>query len=69
MADKLLTRKEAAAYLERIGCPRVSVRTLEKWAANGNAGRGPSFTRLRKMVGYRKSDLDAWAYREAKVIA
>ena len=67
--DRLLSRKEAASYLETIGCPRVSVRTLEKWAQNNNAGRGPPFTKLRKAVGYRRADLDAWAFREAKVIA
>lgn len=66
---RLLSRKEAAAYLELIGCPRVSVRTLEKWAANNNAGRGPSFTKLRRSVGYRQADLDAWAFREARVVA
>ena len=73
MADlkkqSLLSRKEAATYLEQIGCPRISVRTLEKWASNGNAGNGPPFTKLRKMVGYRKSDLDEWAYKEAVRIA
>ncbi len=66
--ERLLTRKEASAYLEQIGCPRVSVRTLEKWAANNNAGNGPPFTKLRKMVGYRRNDLDTWAFREAVVV-
>lgn len=66
--DRLLSRKEASVYLESIGCPRVSVRTLESWAANNNAGRGPPFTKLRRSVGYRKSDLDEWAYREARLI-
>ena len=66
--DRLLSRKEAASYLETIGCPRISVRTLEKWAQDNNAGRGPPFTKLRKAVGYRRTDLDAWAFCEAKVI-
>ena len=35
-----LSRKEAATYLEKIGCP-VSARALEQRAANNNAGKGP----------------------------
>ena len=66
---RLLSRKEAAVYLETIGCPRISVRTLEKWAANKNAGKGPPFTKMRSVVGYARADLDAWAYREAVRIA
>lgn len=65
---RLLSRKEAATYLEKIGCPRISVRTLEAWASNGNAGKGPPFTKLRGKVGYSTGDLDAWAYREARKI-
>lgn len=67
--EPLLSRKEAAAYLIEIGCPRISVRTLEKWATNNNAGNGPPFTKLRKAVGYRRADLDAWAYKETRVVA
>jgi hypothetical protein len=66
---RLLSRKEAAIYLETIGCPRISVRTLEKWAANKNAGNGPPFTKMRSVVGYAKADLDQWAWREAVRIA
>ena len=66
---RLLSRKEAAVYLETIGCPRISVRTLEKWAANKNAGNGPPFTKMRKAIGYRREDLDQWAWREAVRIA
>ena len=61
--DKLISRKEAARYLEQIGCPRISVRTLESWASNGNQGKGPPFVKLRGKVGYSRSELDAWAYR------
>jgi hypothetical protein len=60
-----LTRKKAAAYLERLGCP-ISHRTLEKWASKNNAGKGPAFTRIRwNIVRYARADLDAWAAREA----
>ena len=63
-----LTRKEAASYLDSIGCP-ISVRTLEQWASNGNAGRGPSFLRIRsRIIRYRRDDLDAFAYRETEVV-
>jgi hypothetical protein len=60
-----LSRKEAAAYLEAIGCP-LTAGTLRNLAANGNAGRGPPFTRVRwKLVRYSRIDLDQWARREA----
>lgn len=65
MADAdYLTRKEAATYLARIGCP-ISAATLQKYAANNNAGSGPPFTRYRwKLVRYKRTDLDAWAKKE-----
>lgn len=60
-----LSRKEAARYLESIGCP-VSVRTLETRAVNNNEGRGPPFTRIGwKTVRYKREDLDRWAKKEA----
>ena len=60
-----LKRKQAAAYLEKLGCP-ISPRTLEKWASNGNKGKGPPFTRIRwNIVRYARADLDSWAAREA----
>ena len=63
-----LSRKRAADFLADMGCP-VSPRTLEKWAANGNSGKGPSFTRVRShIVRYLKADLLAWAAREAQRI-
>lgn len=63
-----LSRKEAAAFLESIGCP-VSPRSLANMASNNNAGKGPSFQRTRwKIVRYRKRDLEEWAYRETERI-
>ena len=65
-SDDWLSRKEAAIYLNKIGCP-VSVRMLEKRAFNNNAGRGPAFTRVGgRVVRYRRGDLDAWAYAQAE---
>ena len=59
-----MNRKEAAAYLTGLGYP-ITPATLAKYAANNNAGKGPSFTRFRwKMVRYRREDLDAWAAKE-----
>jgi hypothetical protein len=59
--DEWLSRKEAARYLESIGCP-LSVRAMELRASNGNAGRGPPFTRIGwRRVRYLRSDLEAWA--------
>jgi hypothetical protein len=58
-----LSRKEASAYLAKIGCP-LSVQTLANLAANQNAGNGPPFLRIRKkIVRYQKSLLDEWAYK------
>ena len=66
--DDWLSRKEAAIYLGKIGCP-VSVRMLEKRAANNNAGRGPAFTRIGwRVVRYRRGDLDSWAYLQTERI-
>lgn len=64
--DDYLTRKAAAAYLAKIGCP-VAPKTLENLAVNGNAGGGPSFIRvMRGIVRYRRADLDTWATRNMK---
>lgn len=60
-----LNRKQAALYLAQRGCP-ISHRTLERWAANRNAGGGPPFTSVRwNFVRYLKDDLDDWI---AKVV-
>lgn len=62
--SEYLTRKEAAGYLARIGCP-ISAATLQKYAANNNAGKGPPFVRYRwRLVRYKRTDLDLWAKRE-----
>ena len=56
-----LSRKEAAIYLDQIGCP-LTAKTLANMASNNNAGNGPSFTRNGwKTVLYKRDDLDAWA--------
>jgi hypothetical protein len=61
-----LRRKEAAQYLETLGCP-ISMRTLEKYANNSNEGRGPPFFRFRwKTVRYKRLDLERWAKDELK---
>ncbi len=58
-----LSRKAAAIYLTRLGCP-VTNRTLEKMAIKNNSGGGPPFVRASwKAVRYRQADLDAWAKR------
>ena len=59
-----MSRREAAAYLNSLGCP-LSASTLEKYASNNNAGKGPPFVRYRwKMVRYKRIELDAWAAKE-----
>lgn len=58
-----LSRKQASAFLESIGCP-VSVGTLGHMAANKNAGKGPPFQRCGwRTVVYAREDLIAWAKR------
>jgi hypothetical protein len=64
--DRLLNRKQAAAYLMERGCA-ASVQSLTNMAARNNAGGGPPFTRFRKhFIRYSKADLDAWVAREVK---
>lgn len=59
-----LSRKEAAIYLTKRGCP-ISAGTLRNLASNNNAGKGPPFSRVRwKFVRYSRVDLDEWAKRE-----
>ena len=61
---KRFSRKEAAAFLASIGCP-IAPSTLAHMASNNNAGRGPSFTRIRwRMVSYEEQDLRAWAAKQ-----
>ena len=65
MSKEWLSRKEAAYYLEKIGCP-VSARTLRNWALHNNAGRGPPFTRIRqRIVVYSRTELERWGYSVA----
>ena len=66
--DDWLSRKEAAFYLAKIGCP-ISVRALELRGMKNNSGNGPSFIRIgQRTVRYRRGDLDAWAYRQTVMI-
>ncbi len=63
-ASEWLTRKEAANFLSSIGCP-VTTTTLARLASNENAGKGPSFSRVRwRIVRYQKTDLRAWAAKQ-----
>ena len=63
-----MSRKEAAHYLEQIGCP-ITARGLEKRAANNNAGKGPPFSRIGwSAVRYNRSDLDSWARTQTVII-
>ena len=60
--NDFLSRKEASAYLAKIGCP-LSIQTLANLAANNNSGSGPPFLRIRKkIVRYERRALDQWAY-------
>lgn len=63
-----LTRKEAATYLGKIGCP-VSVRTLLNYARDYNLGKGPAFYKIRGYsIRYKTSDLRAWASKQVERI-
>jgi hypothetical protein len=63
-----MSRKAAAIYLTRIGCP-IGHRTLDSLAANGNRGKGPPFTRVgHKYVRYRESDLIKWAAARSEYV-
>ncbi len=65
MAGEFMSRKEAAIYLTKIGC-KISALTLQKYACNRNAGKGPPYTKRRSQtVQYERSDLDTWAKKEA----
>ena len=62
--ERWLNRKEAARYLNDIGCC-VSVKTLSNMASNNNKDkRGPPFSRFGwRTVRYAVSDLREWASR------
>lgn len=51
MTNKLLTRKQAAAYLD------VSVSTLARWA---RLRKGPLYVKLGSSARYRPSDLETF---------
>ena len=64
----LISRKEAARYLARIGCP-LAPQTLANMASNNNKLDGPPYIRNGwKSVLYRKCELDAWAAARRKEI-
>lgn len=63
-----LSRKEAAAYLTKIGCP-VSFSLLANLASNNNEGDGPPFLRVRsRIVRYERQALETWAYAQTRRI-
>jgi hypothetical protein len=63
-----LSRKAAAIYLTRLGCP-VTHRTLGNLGNNNNAGGGPPFVRSGwRSVRYLQSELDAWAKKRMRRI-
>lgn len=57
MQQRLLSRAEAAEYLEAKGQP-VAVATLAKYAT---VGGGPVFRKFGRRVRYSQASLDAWA--------
>jgi hypothetical protein len=67
--DDLFNRKQAAAYLRKMGCA-ASPSTLANMAVSGNAGGGPPFivyrNRKRRHVSYRRVDLDEWAAKKIR---
>lgn len=64
--QKLLTRKEASAYLNERG-HRIAVATLATMATRGD---GPEITYAGRFPRYTPEDLDAWmARREVKAVS
>lgn len=57
--NQYLSRKQAAAYLRNHNCP-ISHRSLERMAANGNAGKGPPFWKSGQTVLYDPAELEEW---------
>lgn len=53
-SSPILTPVEAAAWL------RSKTRTLERWR---HEGKGPTFVRVGRHVGYRLEDLETWLAR------
>lgn len=64
LEQEWLTRKQVRRYMAERGCP-VSIRTLARWASNGNRGKGPPFKKTReRIVRYFRPHVDAWLERE-----
>lgn len=60
-AKEWLTRKEAAVFLEGIGCP-FTPGTLANMARKGNSGKGPPYTVVaHRIIRYSIGDLRKWA--------
>lgn len=57
--EQLLSRKEAAHYLQKRRCS-ISYQTLANLGAKENAGRGPAFFKDGNRTLYDPDDLDAW---------
>lgn len=66
-AKEWLPRKKAAELLAALGCP-VSWRTLERWAEDDNHGKGPPFTKTRRIIRYRRTEIIEWVNKEARRI-
>ena len=68
MTETYFTRKQAAAFLVRIGCP-VTYQQLNRWSVGDNSKRGPPFIRVRqRQISYSETDLRAWAKQNVKRI-
>lgn len=65
----LLRRKQAAAYLQQMGCA-TTAETLANLAVNNNSGGGPPFivfrNKRRNHVSYARKDLDDWAAKKLR---
>lgn len=56
-----LSRKDAATFLEGIGCP-IAPATLARMAYDNNARNGPPYTVVsHRIIRYSVSDLKKWA--------
>lgn len=52
--DPMLTEQQVSELLQ------VSVRTLQRWRASNT---GPPWTRVHRLVRYRRSEVQAWLAR------
>ncbi len=64
-----LSRKQASAYLRKMGCA-ATPQTMAIWAIHNNSGGGPPFdvykSKGRRFVSYLRADLDEWAAKRLK---